>query len=143
MSGTTSVIITNMKKVFISYSFSKREDVRELHEKLKKLLEDKFNLEVYAFVFDYKDNVDDKKLMRDALQKVDEADCLIVELSNKSLGIGIEAGYANAKGKPIIYLNKRGTELKQTMKGIADVVITYEKEEDLLNQISNLELLQS
>lgn len=131
-----------MKKVFISYSFSKREDVKELHEQLKKLLEERFNLEVYAFVFDYEDDVDDKKLMDDALKKVNESDILIVELSNKSVGVGIEAGYAKAKGKSIIYIHKLGAELKQTMSGIADVVIAYENTNDLIEQISTIKLLQ-
>ena len=132
-----------MKKVFVSYSYSKREDVRVLHEKIKRLMEDKFGLEVYAFVFDYNDTADDNKLMNDALSKVNESDMLIVELSNKSVGVGIEAGYAKAKGKPIIYLHKQETELKQTMNGIADEVVTYENTENLLEQLSTLKLLQS
>ena len=81
--------------------------------------------------------------MKKALDQVEKADILIVELSNKSVGVGIEAGYAKAKGKPIIYLHKKGTDFKQTMKGIADTVITYKDTKDLINQISSLELLQS
>ncbi len=131
-----------MKKVFVSYSFTQRKDFKEFHSKLKSYLEEEFDLKVYAFVFDFTDKVDDKELMDEALAKIDESDLVIVELSNKSVGIGIEAGYAKARGKPVIYLHKKGTELKQTMNGIAEVVITYEDVEDLLNQMSTLELLQ-
>lgn len=129
-----------MKKAFISYSFLKREDIRELHEQLKKTLEKKFKFEVYAFVFDYTKKVDDKKLMDEALKKVDEADLVLVELSNKSVGVGIEAGYAKAKGIPIIYLHKKGTKLKQAMNGISDAVITYVTTGDLIERISQLKL---
>lgn len=129
-----------MKKVYISYSFSKREDFRELHEKIKGLLKEKFNLDAYAFVFDFVDTVDDKALMDEALLKIDESDFLIAELSYKSVGIGIEAGYARAKGKPVIYLHKKGTESKQTMNGISSVVITYDNIEDLLTKVSEIKL---
>ena len=109
---------------------------------MKRLLVDRFNLEVYAFVFDFNEKVNDKKLMDRALAKVDESDVVIVELSNRSVGVGIEAGYAKAKGKPVVYLHKKGTEIKQTMNGIADVVITYEDTKNLINQLSDLDMLQ-
>lgn len=130
-----------MKKVFISYSFSKREEKRKLHNKVKKLLEEKFGYEVYAFVFDYKEKVDDKKLMKDALDKVNESDLIIIELSHKSVGVGIEAGYAKAKGKPIIYLHNKSADLKQTMNGIADAVVEYTDTDDLIKKLTLLELL--
>ena len=131
-----------MRKVFISYSFSKRTDFRRLHKRLKSVLENKFNLEVYAFVFDFIDTVDDTTLMDESLKKIDESDYVIVELSNKSVGIGIEAGYAKAKNKPIIYLHKKGSDMKQAMNGISDIVITYEDIEDLTMQVSKLNLFQ-
>jgi len=131
-----------MKKVFISYSFTKRKDFEELHNRLKSFLEEKYNFEIYAFVFDYKDNVNDKKLMEEAFRNIDESDLVMVELSNMSVGVGIEAGYAKAKGKPIVYLHKKGTRLKEAMNGIVDKVFTYENTEDLIKQISTLKLLQ-
>lgn len=131
-----------MKKIFVSYSFSQRKNFEEFHNKLKNFLEKKYNLEVYAFVFDFTDKVDDKKLMEEALSKIDSSDILMVELSNMSVGVGIEAGYAKAKGIPIIYLHKNGTDIKQVMNGISEKVITYTEAEDLINQLSTLKLLQ-
>jgi len=131
-----------MKKVFVSYSFSQKGDFVPFHDQLKKFLNEKYSLEVYAFVFDFTDKVDDKELMNRALAQIDEADLVMVELSNKSIGVGIEAGYAKAKGKPIIYLHQEGTEIKQAMNGIAELVITYQSVEDLIKQISNLEILR-
>jgi nucleoside 2-deoxyribosyltransferase len=130
-----------MKRIFVSYSYSQRKHFEELHRKLENFLKDR-GFTVCAFVFDFTVKVEDKELMDKALAKIDESDLIIVELSNKSVGIGIEAGYAKAKGKPIIYLHKKGTDLKQTMNGIAEVVITYEEKEDLINQLSTLKLLQ-
>ena len=97
---------------------------------------------MYAFVFDFIDTVDDTTLMDESLKKIDESDYVIVELSNKSVGIGIEAGYAKAKNKPIIYLHKKGSDMKQAMNGISDIVITYEDIEDLAMQVSKLNLFQ-
>lgn len=102
----------------------------------------KFELEVYAFVFDFNEKVDDKELMDQALAKIEESDVLIVELSHKSIGVGIEAGYAKAKGIPIIYIHRKDTEIKQVMNGIAELVITYEDVEDVIAQIAELDMLR-
>jgi len=124
-----------MKKVFISYSYSHRHDFEEFHRKLKVFLQTKFKCEVYAFVFDFNEKVDDKELMDEALAHVSDSDLLIVELSRNSVGIGIEAGYAKAKGIPIIYLHHNGTDAKQVMNGISEMVIAYDTVEDVIGQL--------
>ena len=121
-----------MKRIFISYSYSNREDFREFHLKLKKFFQETLNLDVYSFVYDFTDKVSDKELMAAALSKIEKSDYLVVELSNNSIGVGIEAGYAKAKKIPIFYLVKKGIELKQAMNGIADYVIPYSNVEDVI-----------
>lgn len=131
-----------MKKIFISYSYTQRKDFEVFHKRLKDFLQAKFDLEVYAFVFDFNQKVDDRELMDQALAKIDESDVLMVELSHKSIGVGIEAGYAKAKGIPILYLHRKGTEIKQVMNGIAELVITYEDVDDVIAQIAELDMLR-
>lgn len=75
--------------------------------------------------------------MRSALKKIDESDLLIVELSNKVIGIGVEAGYAKAKGKKIIYIHKIGSEISTTVEGISDIKIMYKNISNLLNLLTN------
>lgn len=72
------------------------------------------------------------ELMERTFAEIDQADMVILEMSEKGVGLGIEAGYAVAKGKPLVVLIKEGGELSGTMKGIADVVITYEKPEEIV-----------
>jgi 2'-deoxynucleoside 5'-phosphate N-hydrolase len=40
-------------------------------------------------------------MMRQAFAAIDKNDLLIAETTDKAIGIGIEVGYAKAKGKPI------------------------------------------
>ena len=64
-------------------------------------------------------------LMQAAFEEIDKSDFVILEMSEKGVGLGIEAGYAVARKKPLIVLIKQGLELSNTMQGIADVVISY------------------
>lgn len=64
-------------------------------------------------------------LMQRTFQEIDESDLVVLEMSEKGVGLGIEAGYAIANGKPLVVMIKRGCELSGTMQGIADFVITY------------------
>lgn len=137
------ILILSMKKIFISYSYTHRKDFEEFHNTLKNFLELQYGSAVYAFVFDFNEKVTDKELMDQALARVGESDLLIVELSHNSIGIGIEAGYAKAKDIPILYLHRNGTEVKQVMNGIADLVISYETVDDVIEQITHIEVLNN
>jgi nucleoside 2-deoxyribosyltransferase len=125
------------KKVFISYSYSNRLEFSEFHKSLKRYLEENFKVEVYSFVYDFKEKVSDKEMMVEALNQLSSADILIVELSYESVGIGIEAGYAKSSGIPIIYLAKKGIDIDSTMRGISDRVVFYKVVEDVIKWISD------
>ncbi|MFH1535721.1 MAG: hypothetical protein ABIC96_01435 [Patescibacteria group bacterium] len=112
-------------KAFIAYSFTDKNDFINFNKKLRKFLKENFDIKSYSFVFDFKKKANNKNLMRSALKKIDESDLLIVELSNKAIGIGLEAGYAKAKGKKIIYLHKIRSEISTTIDGISDIKIEY------------------
>jgi len=66
---------------------------------------------------------------------IDNSDILIAETSNKGIGIGIEVGYAKAKGKPLIYLRNQNAEHSTTVSGICDFQIIYKNIHDLKNQL--------
>jgi len=72
-----------------------------------------------------------KELMRRTFEEIDKSDLVILEMSEKGVGLGIEAGYAVAKGKPVIVLISERQELSGTMQGIADTVITYNSPQDV------------
>lgn len=122
-------------KAFISYSLTDKNKFRNFDKRLREFLKENFDITSYSFVFDFKKRVDNVTLMKSALKKIDESDLLIVELSRKAIGVGLEAGYAKAKGKKIIYIHKIGSEISTTVDGISDIKIMYKNISDLLNQL--------
>jgi nucleoside 2-deoxyribosyltransferase len=132
-----------IKKIFACYSYSQRELLENFHLELKRFLKEKYGIDFYAFVFEFTKKVDDKTLMRESLSKIDNADMMLVDLSKNSVGVGIEAGYGKAKGKPIIYLLKKGIQIKQTMNGIADEIIEYESAKDVIEKLMSSKYFQS
>lgn len=56
---------------------------------------------------------------------------MVLEMSEKGVGLGIEAGYAVATNKPLIVLIRHDLELSNTLQGIADAVITYSHPTDI------------
>jgi 2'-deoxynucleoside 5'-phosphate N-hydrolase len=78
------------------------------------------------------------ELMQKTLYEIDHSDIVILEMSEKGVGLGIEAGYACARRKPIVVLMKEGKELSTTMKGIASLVISYRRTEEISLSVHNL-----
>lgn len=76
-----------------------------------------------------------EKLMAKTFEEIDSADFLVIEFSEKGVGLGIEAGYAYAKQKPIIVIAKDGSDISSTLKGIAAKILFYKKPEDLFGKI--------
>ena len=72
-----------------------------------------------------------QKLMKGSFALINEADSVLIELSEKGVGLGIEAGYAHALGKPIIVLARAGSDISTTLQGVAERVLFYEGLEDL------------
>ena len=72
-----------------------------------------------------------QELMRITFEEIDKSDFVILEMSEKGVGLGIEAGYAVARKKPLIVLIRQGVELSNTMQGIADIVIPYRQPEEI------------
>ncbi len=75
------------------------------------------------------------ELMRITFDEIDKADELIIELSEKGVGLGIEAGYAFAKKKPVIVIAKEGSEVSNTLRGIAKEVIFYKEPKELSSKL--------
>jgi 2'-deoxynucleoside 5'-phosphate N-hydrolase len=74
--------------------------------------------------------------------EIDHSDIVILEMSEKGVGLGIEAGYAFAKGKPVFVLIKKGKELSNTMQGVASRVISYRDPEEINLSANNRRILK-
>lgn len=121
-----------MKKAYFAISYSKRhlfdKEIESLHNLFYKM-----NIELLVFVdkYNFRPN-QEREMMKVAFEEIDNSDFLIAELTTKSIGVGIEIGYAYAKGKPVFYLRKKGVEYSTTASGCSDYIIEYENCLDLV-----------
>lgn len=79
-----------------------------------------------------------KTLMDISFDYIKKADFVLIEFSEKGVGIGIEAGYAAALGIPIYCLYPPTMDLSETLKGISTANFPYADLRDLpeiMNQI--------
>lgn len=127
-----------MKKAYLAISYSNRKQFDKEVDSLQKLF-NKNCIELLVFVDKYNFKINqEKEMMKTAFEEIDSSDFLIAELTTKSIGVGIEIGYAFAKEKPILYLRKKDSEYSTTASGCSISVIDYENEIDLCDAMENL-----
>ena len=98
-----------------------------------------FNIDPFVFVDQHQFKPDEEKqMMQQAMKDIEDCDILIAETSYKAIGIGIEAGYAKAKGKPVIYLRHKDAEHSTTVSGISDYQIIYTDTNDLKSKLKTI-----
>ena len=127
-----------MKKGYLAISYSNRKLFDNEVEGLKKLFK-KNNIELLVFVdkYNFKAN-QEKEMMKTAFNEIDNSDLVIAELTTKSIGVGIEIGYAFAKKIPIIYIRKKNSEYSTTASGSSTYNMEYENEFDLIELMEKL-----
>jgi len=104
---------------------------------IRKILES-LGHKTYCFATDAGEISDSKKMMTEALDKINQSDALVVESSEQSFGVGIEAGYGFAKGKKIISIIKDANNQSKTLDGISNNYIIYKDYLDLENKLKNI-----
>ena len=121
-----------MKKAYFAISYANRKLFENEVKGLLNLFK-KYNIELLVFVDEYIFRKDqEKEMMKAAFEEIDSSDFLIAELTTKSIGVGIEIGYAFAKDKPIFYLRNKNSEYSTTASGCSSTIITYENELNLV-----------
>jgi nucleoside 2-deoxyribosyltransferase len=75
--------------------------------------------------------LDPAALMERSFAEIDASDFLLVDLTEKGVGIGIEAGYARARGIPVLTVAREGSDVSETLRGISREVHLYEDPADL------------
>lgn len=127
-----------MKRGYLAISYSNRSLFDKEVDGLKVLCKEK-NIDLLVFVdkYNFKAN-QEKEMMETAFVEIDKADFIIAELTTKAIGVGIEIGYAFARGIPIIYIRRKGAKHSTTTLGIANYIIEYENEVDLVMAIEKI-----
>jgi len=64
-------------------------------------------------------------LMRHSFAAINASDVVVIELTEKGVGVGIEAGYAWANQKPILTIARQGADISETLQGISQRVCRY------------------
>jgi crotonobetainyl-CoA:carnitine CoA-transferase CaiB-like acyl-CoA transferase len=78
------------------------------------------------------------ELMRQSFDLIRSSDVLLLEFSEKGIGLGIEAGFGHAIGKRIVVVAKTGSEISNTLAGISSEIHFYDAETDLERIASEL-----
>ena len=124
-------------KAYISLSLVNRIS---LDKEIAAIIETLKEYKILSFVFldQYKFEIShEKEMMKHAMNEIDHCDLLIAETSDKGIGIGVEVGYAKAKGKKVIYLRRKDAEHSTTVSGISDFQIIYDDLDDLQKQLAS------
>lgn len=72
-------------------------------------------------------------LMQKSFAAIDASDVLLVELTEKGVGVGIEAGYAFARGIPVFTVAEAGADISETLRGISKATCSYATYDELTN----------
>ncbi len=125
-------------KAYVSISFSKKKQLeKELNSIIKVL--SFYKIKPFVFVDNFNFTKDqEKEMMIEAMKAIDDCDLLIAETSDKAIGIGVEVGYAKAKGKPVFYLRNKKAEHSTTISGISDFIILYEDISDMERKLQHV-----
>jgi nucleoside 2-deoxyribosyltransferase len=122
-------------QAYIAVSFNNRPAMENEIQILCEVLLS-FNINPFVFVDHYHFTVQqEKEMMVEAFKKIDESDLFIAELTHKAIGVGIEAGYAAAKNKPLIYVRQFDADHSTTIAGISSQQIFYKAGDDLKSSL--------
>lgn len=130
-------------KAYLAIKFHEDYKNRELVEKVSGSI-DSAGFKTTVMIRDYEEwgnkRYSPKELMELTFRLIGESDLLVIEFSEKGVGLGIEAGYAYSKGIPIIVVAKKGSDISDTLRGLAKEVIFYDNPEELTGRFKALDM---
>jgi nucleoside 2-deoxyribosyltransferase len=81
---------------------------------------------------------DARELMRRTFAAMDACDLMVVDLTEKGVGVGIEAGYAHAKNIPVVTIAQTGADISDTLRGISRAIFEYADVDDLTRVVAEM-----
>jgi nucleoside 2-deoxyribosyltransferase len=127
-------------RIFITASFQEGKNKAEI-EHLCSLVRSA-GFEDFCFIRDVENYQkmfsDPAALMIRAKEEIEKSDYLLIDITDKPTGRAIEAGIAYALGKKVVVIVKRGTQIKDTARGVSVAIIEYDKIEEIINPLSRV-----
>jgi 2'-deoxynucleoside 5'-phosphate N-hydrolase len=128
-------------KAFLSIKFwgddRNRDDVERICQALERL-----GLTVFCFRRDVErwgeNQCMPSAMMEGTFAEIDSSDVLVANVADWPIGVGVEAGYAYARGKPVICIAPESSSVPNTMSGLAVETVRYGDYDDLGKQMSAL-----
>ncbi len=97
----------------------------------------KHNIEVFAFAKNIQNygpcNLSGDQVMNIAFNEIKQSDIFIIDASELSIGIGIEAGVAYSNKIPIYLIANKNAYVSNSIKGIAKKSYFYDSPEEISN----------
>jgi nucleoside 2-deoxyribosyltransferase len=72
-----------------------------------------------------------KDLMAQTFDIIRSCQLVVIELTEKGVGLGIEAGYAHARDIPVVTVAYQGADISNTLRGISRETYSYNDAEGL------------
>ncbi len=115
-------------KIYIAHS-SKLDFIEKLYNPLKNSKIYKEN-DVLFLHDDESKSINTKDIIK-------ECNLVIAEVSEASTGLGIELGWADVFGIPILCVCEKGKTYSYSLKFITNDFIEYSDEKDMINKVEN------
>ena len=115
-------------KVYVAHSTS-FDYKNELYQPLKDL-----RLDGVEFIFPH----DESTEPTNSKERMKEYDLVLAEVSYPSTGMGIELGWADMLGIPIVCIHKEGTKVSEAVKGVCREMELYIDTDELKRAIESL-----
>lgn len=113
-------------KIYVSHS----KELDFVDDLYKPIRESELNkLHTFVLPHENQDGLNVKEILKGC-------DLVIAEVSIPATGQGIELGWANMLGIPIVCLSKEGSEISRSLKFVAEEFITYKNSNELISKIS-------
>lgn len=129
-------------KAFMAIKFHEGDKTKQIIDNITDALA-KVDIHTYLLVRDVeqygKVEIDEANIMpKYAFPGIESSDIMLIEFSEKGVGLGIGAGYAYAKGVPIYIIAKTGSDISVTMNSLAEKVIFYDQPCELADKFGEL-----
>lgn len=125
-----------MIKAFLAIKYYEDMRNKELIETIYSALKAQ-NIETFVFAKNVQNygpcKMSGNEVMKLAFDTIKSSDIFIIDASELSIGIGVEAGVAYSSGIPIYLIANKNSYVSESIKGISKKVFLYNNPEEIKN----------